>query len=100
MRKDEHFQEFHTRFLHLAQEAQISPTEWRDELIEKLRFELQKAVLPQFHNLLTFQELADCCRTIGQCLQRIHRVEECSRQWAVAANPPSPKKDQTAPADP
>jgi hypothetical protein len=100
MRKDEPFQEFHTRFLHLAQEAQISRIEWRDELIEKLRFDLQKAVLPQFHNLSTFQELTDCCRTVDQGLQRIYRVEERSRHRVTASNAPSSKKDQMKPADP
>ena len=52
----------------------------------------RKPYFPNF-TISTFQELANCCRTIDQGLQRIHRVEECSRQLAVAANSPSRKKD-------
>lgn len=71
MKPCDSFQEFYTRFLHLAGDAQMPIEDYRSELYEKLTTDLQKAVLPTFDALTSHKLLADKCLLLDRELKRI-----------------------------
>jgi hypothetical protein len=71
MKPSEGFAEFHTRFLHLAGEAQIPTPDLRPDLFDKLTIELQQTLLPIYLTLSTARALADECLVLDQGLRRL-----------------------------
>jgi hypothetical protein len=68
MKPIETFADFHTRFLHLAGQAQIPKEDLRLDLFDKLTLELQRTVLPIYSTLQTVKELLDECLSLDQGL--------------------------------
>ena len=71
MKSTETFADFHTRFLHLAGQAQIPAEDLRPDLFDKLTLELQRTVLPIYSTLTTEKRLADECLSLDQGLRRL-----------------------------
>jgi hypothetical protein len=71
MKPTETFADFHTRFLHLAGQAQIPEEDLRPDLFDKLTLELQRTVLPVYSTLKTAQSLTDECLALDQGLRRL-----------------------------
>ena len=71
MKATETFADFHTRFLHLAGQAQIPKEDLQPDLFDKLTLELQWTVLLIYSTLQTVKELSDKCLSLDQGLRRL-----------------------------
>lgn len=86
MKSTETFADFHTRFLHLAGQAQIPGEDLRPDLFDKLTMELQRTILPVYSTLKTEKELADQCLSLDQGLRRLKaRSDRLKARTATAA---------------
>jgi hypothetical protein len=89
MKPSEGFAEFHTRFLHLAGEAQIPTPDLRPDLFDKLTMELQRTLLPIYSTLSTERALAEECLVLDQGLRRLKaRSDRARNRNSLPSSPP------------
>ena len=87
MKPTEAFSEFQTRFLHLAGEANITPSSLKTDLYDKLNTTLQRALVGNVRSWTDYQEMVADCLSADTELRRINLRE--TRQKRFQTNAPS-----------
>lgn len=78
MKENEEFHAFLTRFLHLANEAKVSPDNFKEELQERLTEELNKHTIGSYLDLDDFTDYSRRCSKVAQKLRAIHEQSTTS----------------------
>jgi len=79
MKSGQLFAEFYTEFLHLASEAQILVIDYYDNLVEKIPFGLQRALLSNRSLYTTHTDLSKYLKDLNQGQRRIRQQEDTLR---------------------
>ncbi len=74
-----------TKFLHLAGEARVPDTEWKEELNDKLSYTLMRMVPDKYINTTTFQEFSAYCSQVAHMLKKSNTIEAWGRKPGPAA---------------
>ena len=83
MKSGQLFAEFYTEFLHLASEAQILVIDYYDNLVEKIPFGLQRALLSNRSLYTTYVDLSKYLKDLNQGQRRIRQQEDTLRTTQV-----------------
>ena len=83
MKSGQLFAEFYTEFLHLAGEAQIPVIDYCDDLVEKIPFGLQRALLSNRSLYTTHADLSKYLKDLDQGQRRIRQQEDALRATQV-----------------
>ena len=92
MNETQSFHEFKTKFIHLADEAQINVDDRMDEMYDKLTLPLQEQLTGQRHNIKTLQDLYIIASSVDsemKALQNRKNVRERIKARATTAAPTS-----------
>ena len=92
MNETQSFHEFKTKFIHLADEAQINVDDRLDEMYDKLTLPLQEQLTGQRHNIKTLQDLYLIASSVDsemKALQNRKNVRERIKARVTTAAPTS-----------
>jgi hypothetical protein len=76
MKNSDKYQQFLTRFLHLAGEAQVPKNDYMEEFHQKLSFDMQSTVTTAFSISKTFDEFQKHCSKAAHTLEHINEVRD------------------------
>jgi hypothetical protein len=96
MNEAQSFHEFKTKFIHLADEAQINVDDRLDEMYDKLTLPLQEQLTGQRHNIKTLKDLYLIASSVDsemKALQNRKNVRERIKARATTAAPTSVARD-------
>jgi hypothetical protein len=98
MKKDQSFQEFYARFLRLTVDAETPEDDLKEDLNEKLQYELQAAVSTYFNDeAISTEAFAKWCTTIDQQIkQRQAKVARFEKNKTTTTSASSTKTTTTA----
>jgi hypothetical protein len=96
MKNNDDYHQFHTKFMHLAGEAEIPKNDYKEEFLHKLSFELQRTVATVFMLSNTFDEFQKHCSSAAHTLKMINAKSKTStNKPPVLASKKEPKAIQT-----
>jgi hypothetical protein len=93
------FNEFHTKFAHLASLGRVPFITWRSHLWRKLNKEYYNRLLATHHQYPTYRELVRECQRLSVDLEEFHRLFPPLALTRRRTEAPSPRasRDDTAP---
>jgi hypothetical protein len=95
--KNSAFQEFYTKFLHLANEAKVPQEQRMDDMMYKLSYDLQRMLLPQRTHIKTLADLVSTCQLVdseSKALDaRVNRRREVNKDKSKDIAKDNAKKD-------
>ncbi|KAL2004649.1 hypothetical protein VTN00DRAFT_3385 [Thermoascus crustaceus] len=99
MNATDSYHNFLTKFLHLAGEAQIPESEYKEELFHQLTQKLQEmTVTYQIEDTVSFEAYLTCCLQIASSLQQITEWKPKNPDCGTIKNQSTPKEHRTTPA--